>query len=537
MILSNKIDIKTFLNIEYVLGLLVLSCIYVYGVITFTGRYMDDAYITFRFARHTSEGFLFVWNLHQSPIEGFSNLLWTLIATLFHFFNFSSIENITYYFSAIIIIIPIIHLYIFSVKRLNIQPYFIVTLISIVLFDDFFWHSIFNGLETFLQFTLLYFTAYFFLFKENSRINVLIFSIFLVLLILNRFEGFLYAMGFSLFYLIANRNNKKINKWLPFFITLFFIGILAIFRFYFFDSLVPLSVEAKSGGKITDLNSVIVLLSNQKGWTYIQNYIYSTSIVYTIPFLVSILFIGDHRLKLKIFFIYLIILGSILVSVQNGGDWMPGYRLVSPWSFTLLLISLVFISKCKLVRLDYRISTIFLLFIMFLSVYFNVFSTGNMNNIRFDRTYFEAHSKHVGEIFSKLLTSSEYYIAARAGSLPYAANQMNVLDYHGLVYPCVGKSKKRGGTLGKREWKCMFRNDFKIFDTNNKGFALGVYSRFDKAGIPLRVIIKNKDGIISNHWLTVFVREDFLPILLKRDSSIQHINYEKWKDLKKHKLK
>ena len=39
---------------------------------------IDDAYITFRFARNLANGHGFVWNLDEPPIEGFTSMLWLL---------------------------------------------------------------------------------------------------------------------------------------------------------------------------------------------------------------------------------------------------------------------------------------------------------------------------------------------------------------------------------------------------------------------------------------------------------------------------
>lgn len=40
----------------------------------------EDAYISFRFARHLADGHGLVWNIGEAPVEGFTNLLWTLLA-------------------------------------------------------------------------------------------------------------------------------------------------------------------------------------------------------------------------------------------------------------------------------------------------------------------------------------------------------------------------------------------------------------------------------------------------------------------------
>jgi hypothetical protein len=42
----------------------------------------EDSYISFRFARHLAAGHGFRWNLGEPPVEGFTNLLWVVLAAL-----------------------------------------------------------------------------------------------------------------------------------------------------------------------------------------------------------------------------------------------------------------------------------------------------------------------------------------------------------------------------------------------------------------------------------------------------------------------
>ena len=48
----------------------------------FRRYFVDDAYITFRFARNLASGHGLVWNLGEPPVEGYSNLLWLLLSAL-----------------------------------------------------------------------------------------------------------------------------------------------------------------------------------------------------------------------------------------------------------------------------------------------------------------------------------------------------------------------------------------------------------------------------------------------------------------------
>ena len=43
---------------------------------------VDDAYISFHFARHLNQGYGLVWNVGDPPIEGYSNFLWVMLLAL-----------------------------------------------------------------------------------------------------------------------------------------------------------------------------------------------------------------------------------------------------------------------------------------------------------------------------------------------------------------------------------------------------------------------------------------------------------------------
>ena len=45
---------------------------------------LDDAMISMRYAQHLAEGHGLVWNVGQPPVQGFTNLGWTLIMAILH---------------------------------------------------------------------------------------------------------------------------------------------------------------------------------------------------------------------------------------------------------------------------------------------------------------------------------------------------------------------------------------------------------------------------------------------------------------------
>src|SRR2546423_9171815 len=47
----------------------------------------DDAMISMRYGRNLAEGHGLVWNPGQAPVEGYTNLLWTLWMAVLHLFH------------------------------------------------------------------------------------------------------------------------------------------------------------------------------------------------------------------------------------------------------------------------------------------------------------------------------------------------------------------------------------------------------------------------------------------------------------------
>ncbi len=47
----------------------------------------DDAFISFRYARHLAEGHGLTWNINEPPVEGYTNFLWTILMAVPHWLN------------------------------------------------------------------------------------------------------------------------------------------------------------------------------------------------------------------------------------------------------------------------------------------------------------------------------------------------------------------------------------------------------------------------------------------------------------------
>lgn len=60
-----------------------LSLILALAALAWSNRFIqDDAFISFRYASHFAHGFGLTWNPGESPVEGYTNLLWTLLLSI-----------------------------------------------------------------------------------------------------------------------------------------------------------------------------------------------------------------------------------------------------------------------------------------------------------------------------------------------------------------------------------------------------------------------------------------------------------------------
>src|SRR5689334_7581054 len=84
---------RTLIIILIVAGLFYLGFILGTSFVVQSERYftlVDDAMISMRYARHLAQGYGFVWNIGEMPVEGFTNPGWTLVMALFHLFPFAA---------------------------------------------------------------------------------------------------------------------------------------------------------------------------------------------------------------------------------------------------------------------------------------------------------------------------------------------------------------------------------------------------------------------------------------------------------------
>jgi len=226
-----------------------------------TERYftlVDDAMISMRYAQHLAQGHGLVWNIGEAPIEGFTNLGWTLYMTFLHLFPIpaSKISLAVMLASLVILLANIIIVYKISKNLLPDSKYapMLAALITAFYFPLVFWSL--RGMEVGLL-TLLVNLSILLAISQNKTILT---SVVLALAILVRVDA-LIPVALIALYLFAK--NKR-SAFVP--IIAIIVTTIAIFWFqqnYFGDFLPTTYYQKVTGFSTLDRIRHGILVFNQ----------------------------------------------------------------------------------------------------------------------------------------------------------------------------------------------------------------------------------------------------------------------------------
>ncbi len=300
---------------------------------------IDDAFISFKYAKNLFFNQEMVFNIGEAPVEGYSNFLWVIWMMLSFVFNveivlFSKVSGLIFCHLSVLILYRLA----FRISKSKDLSYIII--LFYVLTPNIALWSV-GGLETSLFSYLLLASVYFFIQDVSVRKNRIIklspFSF--LLLSLTRHEGaVLFALTLIFFiHLTIKSNEININRRI---LLLFCYGgtfILMytpyfLWRIAYYNNIFPHTFVAKQTG--FDLLMFIERLL-----------FYLPLLIFLLPtfFLIVFYYIkrSTYRIKdEKQRYIILIIL-SLSFIILFLTSWMPGYR------FTVPLIPLVYLLLTK----------------------------------------------------------------------------------------------------------------------------------------------------------------------------------------------
>ena len=296
---------------------------------------IDDAFISFRYAKNLFLDQEMVFNIGEAPVEGYSNFLWVLWMMLSFVLNieivfFSKISGLIFCHLSVLILYKLAFRISKSKDSSSLIILFYVLTPNIALWSV-------GGLETSLFSCLLLASVYFFILDISVRKNRIIklspFSF--LLLSLTRHEGavlFAFTLIFFLYLLIKS---KEININRRILLLFCYGGTFMItyapyflWRIAYYNNILPHTFVAKQTG-------FELLL-------FIERLIfYLPLLIFLLPSLFLIVFYyikrSNYRIKEAIHQYIILLTLSLSIIILFLTSWMPGFR------FTVPLIPLVYL--------------------------------------------------------------------------------------------------------------------------------------------------------------------------------------------------
>ena len=407
---------------------------------------LEDAFISFRYAEHLAQGYgLGAWNPGETPVEGYTTMLWVLILGLGAKMGISvlTLSKALGWLSMIAIFLVIYNFKHFARDFLPQWNWGRIGVISAVLVSLYFpmaWYSV-SGMEVCpYALLLLLFVGLSLKYGHLSNYSDLIAA---VLLLLTRPEGVI-IVGIVYLGLLLNTRGQisgfrivllKLSA-----IVLFLVAI-TIWRWFYFGYPLPNTYYAKAAGTWGHVGL---------GWVYLRDAF--TKWGYWLP-LLSVVYLGwryfRHRNLPAIVISWIAaVFVYLLFILKTGGDnWyaFPYYRhLLHLFPFMAVIFAMVLVSLCKERIWPVIIAVVLALFFLNRKVVFDPDPIGaelreeGLISKMMDPSRLLRHdppSEYIAWVRNTFPPTTRL-AATLAGALPYYTD-FNTLDMLGLSTPHI----------------------------------------------------------------------------------------------------
>jgi hypothetical protein len=298
----------------------------------------DDAYISFRYARHLVEGQGLVFNPGElPPVEGYSNFLWVLWIAAFLRAGVDPVlaANATSIVAAVALIGLVTRV---AQKRLELDP---VGLAATALFAGLLppitlWST--GGLET-MPFALCAFGSYAALAFDRERPRALVAGACAIATALLRADGALWAALAIVVAAIdtAKRGSwKTARAWRPWIIVLACLAAATAahvaWRASYYGDWLPNTARVKAGFDFARIG---------RGFDYAVAQMLAMPACALVP--LAVVFMRGRPAPRMAFAALAFVLGAVLYAIEVGGDFMPmGRFVVAAMPFEVLLFAIAY---------------------------------------------------------------------------------------------------------------------------------------------------------------------------------------------------
>jgi len=290
----------------------------------------DDSLISLQYAKRLLQGKGLTWT-DGVPVEGYSNLLWILLISLFGLFKIDLIFLVRFLGIAFNILTLFIFFLIYD--KLKYKNIFVLLLVSLYyVFSGPIAVWAIGGMEQPLLNFLFAVSFYYTIDLINNKItkkNYLKIGIFFGLMCLTRNDSILFVLILMVSFIILNGLNKKniINIFYFILPVIILIGAQIIFRIFYYGDIIPNPAYIKLGISKWQFDSGIV---------YLKNGFKSQLPVILFILVFFILSFKDKLLILLFSYLSIWLLYLLLI----GGDILPAYRHIT---IVILIINFILI--------------------------------------------------------------------------------------------------------------------------------------------------------------------------------------------------
>lgn len=436
-------------------GLIFISLISFLRANYFYTSIVDDAYIFFRYAENIVNGYGFVWNIGEQPVEGYTSFLY-LVVLIFAKFLSLDLEIFSIIFGVFTSTFTLYFAFLIYQLLYHQRESVISSLVAVVIIavsPAFLYWSV-TGMETSFYSMFLLLTIYYFLKLPNSVRANLLKGILFGLLCMLRFEAVLFFL-LALYYLMKEEKSLiklTINRSA----VTFALGFSLIFGTYFFwrwnyfGYFLPNTFYAKTGGGLQQIFSGLVYVLKSLRLFYGLGWI---------PIVFVLLFFKKNMITGKSAFVLSILLISFAVTILIGGDHFNYGRFIVP-ALPLLFVlfvpalnrMLTFQNKYFNLKLSYKVAAvlIFLMIALSMKIVYLQSVSGFLNLLDGKKEIIAVYDESteveiidwqhgwiiMGKALQKFTDRDDYIAAVPIGAIGYYS-KLNIIDMVGIVDPVI----------------------------------------------------------------------------------------------------
>ena len=327
---------------------------------------IDDAGITFAYARSVAGGHGLVSQPGAEPVEGYSNLLWLLMMVPFFLLRVFDPFIVPKIVAAVLVLLTFIFLSKAVRRYFGIGHFGALIMLVLISSNTSFAVWVCSGLENALFVTLITFLFYYLARTtagdESLDRSAVVCAVVVVGISLTRPDGVVYAAMFPATVLLRTIATKPVNlkpalEGVGLNLAIFALcyGASVIFRYSYFGEWMPNTYYAKGGPSPALLAPALTLQEPflTKFLNLIVSVVGTKARILVLGFIVVASTMWFARQKywkpLVLLLIFTFISGFVLLIMPN--DWMPEYRFATPFFpffYALITILVVFVMRLLL---------------------------------------------------------------------------------------------------------------------------------------------------------------------------------------------